>query len=81
MKDFSNASFGPEAVGIMTNAMDRALSTLPHPVGSQRVQSVAETILRSASAGERDPAVLARMALMELLIAPREDRSPARDPD
>jgi hypothetical protein len=77
MKDFAHAAFTPEAIRIMTVAMDHALSTLPHPVGSQRVQSVAETILRSTMEGERDSAVLARMALLELLISPREDRSRA----
>jgi len=75
MKDFSHASFSPEAIGIMTIAMDSAISALPHPVGSARVDSVAETILRSTMEGERDPAVLARLALLELLISPREDRS------
>jgi hypothetical protein len=76
VKDFSHASFTPEAIGIMTTAMHSAISSLPHPVGSARVDSVAETILRSTMEGERDPAVLARMALLELLISPREDRSP-----
>jgi hypothetical protein len=72
VKDFSHASFPPATIGIMTLAMESALKTLPHPVGSARVQSVAETILRSAKEGERDPAVLARMALLELLISPRD---------
>lgn len=75
MKDFANASFTPDAIRIMTIAMDSAISALPHPVGSARVDSVAETILRSTMEGERDPAVLARMALLELLISSREDRS------
>jgi hypothetical protein len=35
------------------------------------VQSIAETILRTANEGERDPAALQRMALIELQIAPR----------
>lgn len=74
MKDFSHASFTPEAIGIMTIAMDSAISALPHPVGSARVASVAETILRSTMEGERDPTVLARLALLELLISPREGR-------
>jgi hypothetical protein len=55
----------------MTQAMDSALSTLPHPVSSTQVQSVAETILRTAKDGERDPAVLERMALIELQISVR----------
>ena len=37
------------------------------------VQSVAETILRTAKDGERDPKVLERMALLELQISPRQD--------
>jgi hypothetical protein len=76
MKDFSHASFTPEAIGIMSIAMHDAISALPHPVGAARVDSVAETILRSSMEGERDPAVLARLALMELFISPRGDRVP-----
>jgi hypothetical protein len=71
MKDFSHASFAPDTIAVMKLAMEKALSALPHPIGSARVQSVAETILRSAKEGERDPAALARMALMELSISPR----------
>jgi len=71
MKDFSNASFPPDTIKIMTQAMTSALSTLPYPVNSTHVQSVAETILRTARDGERDPAVLERMALLELQISPR----------
>jgi len=74
VQNFSHASFTPEAIRIMTAALDRALSTLPHPIGSIRVQSVAETILRSTMEGERDPAVLARLALLELFVSPREDK-------
>jgi hypothetical protein len=71
MKDFSNASFPPEVIQVMTLAMKSALSTLPHPVSSTHVQSVAETILRTAKDGERDPKVLERMALLELQISSR----------
>jgi hypothetical protein len=71
MKDFSNASFPPDTIKVMTQALNGALSTLPHPVSSTNVQSVAETILRTANEGERDPAVLARMALLELQISIR----------
>jgi hypothetical protein len=55
----------------MTLALESALSTLPHPVGLARVQSIAETILRSSQEGERDHRVLARMALLELIVSPR----------
>jgi hypothetical protein len=71
MRDFSNASFPPDIIKVMTQAMNGALSTLPHPVSSTQVQSVAETILRTAKDGERDPAVLERMALLELQISTR----------
>jgi hypothetical protein len=71
MKDFPHASFPPDTVVIMTTAMDSALSRLPHPVSSAHVRSIAETILRSTQEGERDPAALERMALLELMIAPR----------
>jgi hypothetical protein len=71
VKDFPYASFPPDIIAMMTTAMDSALATLPHPVASAHVKAVAETILRSAKEGERDPAVLARMALLELAVSPR----------
>ena len=71
MKDFSNASFPPDTIQVMTVAMNSALATLPHPVSSTHVQSVAETFLRTAKDGERDPKVLERMALLELQISSR----------
>jgi hypothetical protein len=71
MKDFANASFAPETIGIMKAAMDGAVSALPHPVSSAAVQSIAETILRTAQEGESDPKTLERMALLELQISQR----------
>jgi hypothetical protein len=71
MKDFPNAAFPPETIGIMKTAMDGAVATLPHPVSSASVQSIAETILRSAQDGETDPKTLERLALLELQISPR----------
>lgn len=71
MKDFSNASFPPETVDLMKDAMDAAVATLPDPVSSAHVQSVAESILRNAKDGVRDPDTLKRMALLELQITPR----------
>jgi hypothetical protein len=71
MKDFSNASFPPETVDLMKDAMEAAVATLPDPVNSAHVQSIAETILRTAKDGERDPHTLKRMALLELQITPR----------
>jgi hypothetical protein len=71
MKDFPHASFPPDVIRIMTTALDSALSTLPHPVSSAQVTAISESILRSTKEGERDPAVLARMALLELMVSPR----------
>ena len=71
MKDFSNASFPPETLTVMKDALDAAVASLPEPVSSAHLQSLAETILRTAKDGERDPATLQRMALMELQITPR----------
>jgi hypothetical protein len=71
MKDFPNAAFAPETIGIMKTAMDGAVATLPHPVSSASVQSIAETILRSAQDGETDPKTLERLALLELQLSPR----------
>lgn len=71
MKDFSNASFPPETIAITKVALDSAVASLPDPVSSAHVQAIAETILRTAKDGERDPAILQRMALMELQILTR----------
>jgi hypothetical protein len=71
MKNFSNASFPPETIGLMTDALDAAVASLPDPVGSAHVQAIAETILRTAKEGERDPAALKRMALIELQMSTR----------
>jgi hypothetical protein len=69
MKDFSNGSFSPDLIELMTAAMKNAIATLPHPLSSAHVQAVAETILRTARDGERDPKVLERMALLELQLS------------
>ena len=71
MKDFSGASFTQETIDALTAALEASTATLPEPVSSAHVQLLAESILRTAKAGERDPAVLMRIALMELQIAPR----------
>ena len=71
MKEFSNASFPPETISIMTNALHATVASLPHPVSSTHVKSIAETILRTAKEGERDAATLQRMALLEIQITPR----------
>jgi hypothetical protein len=55
----------------MKNAMDAAVAELPDPVSSAHIKSIAETILRTAKDGETDPAILQRMALLELQITPR----------
>jgi hypothetical protein len=72
MKDFSNAIFPPETIVIMEDALEAAIATLPDPVNSAHLQTIAESILRTARDGERDPATLKRMALLELQITPRE---------
>ena len=68
MKDFSNASFTPDLIQVMDQALQGAVSTLPDPVSSVRVQTIAESILRSAQEGERDPRTLQTMALVEMQL-------------
>lgn len=70
MKDFGNASFSPDKIAILKEAMDAAVATLPEPVSSSNVQLIAESILRHAKNGELDPLTLGRMALLELQITP-----------
>jgi len=71
MKDFAHASFDADTVAVLQAAMKAAVATLPEPVTSSCVQLIAESILRSAKEGERDPAALQRLALLELQITPR----------
>ena len=68
MKDFSNASFSPDLIEVMDQALKRAVATLPHPVSSMRVQNIAESILRSANQGESDPRTLQTLALIEMQL-------------
>jgi hypothetical protein len=51
MKDFSHAAFSPELISIMQQALEQAVSTLPHPLRSMQVQSIAENILRRTKEG------------------------------
>ena len=71
MEDFGYTSFHPDLLSTMENALDSAVAKLPHPVRSAHVTAIAESILRSASEGERDGRVLETLALMELQINPR----------
>ena len=68
MKDFSNGSFSPDVIAAMDQALEAAVATLPDPVSSMRVQTIAESILRCAKDGERDPRTLQTMALVEMQI-------------
>jgi hypothetical protein len=71
MRDFSDAAFSPEVIGVMTAALDRAVADLPEPVSTTQVKALAESILRAAKSGEHDVDVLQRLALLELQITPR----------
>jgi hypothetical protein len=71
MKNFSDVVFDPEVIEIMTAALAESIESLPEPVSTSHVQLLAESILRTANAGERDVAVLRRIALVELQIMPR----------
>jgi hypothetical protein len=68
MKDFPNASFSLDLIELMDEALQSAVATLPDPVSSARVQNIAESILRSAQEGERDPRALQTMALVEMQL-------------
>jgi hypothetical protein len=70
MKDFSHASFSPEVIQLMDIALQSAVDALPEPVSSHVVHRLAETVLRLARGGERDPRALQRLALLELQIGP-----------
>jgi hypothetical protein len=69
MDDFANASFQPDLVALMDTALANAVSKLPHPVSSAHVNAIAQTILRTASEGERNVVALETMALLELQLS------------
>ena len=71
MKNFPDVAFSPEEIEIMTTALKESVESLPDPVSTSHIQLLAESILRTAKAGERDVAVLRRIALVELQITPR----------
>ena len=71
MKNFADAAFSPEVIELMTAALEASIGTLPEPVTTAHINLLAESILRTAKTGERDAAVLQRIALVELQITPR----------
>ncbi|KIU44677.1 MULTISPECIES: hypothetical protein [Bradyrhizobium] len=72
MKNFSNAAFAPEVIELMTRALESSVATLPDPVSSSHIKTIAESILRTAKDGEREIDALQRIALLELALAPRD---------
>lgn len=72
IKDFSNAAFSPDVILAMSRALSGAVATLPPPVPDGQRRSIAESILRSAKEGERDPVMLQTLALLELQITPHD---------
>jgi FixJ family two-component response regulator len=62
--------YSPEVIEIMSEALQAAIESLPEPVSATQVHYLAESILNTASRGERDVAVLVRIALIELRITP-----------
>jgi hypothetical protein len=71
MQNFANAAFPPDTIRVMTATLKAAVATLPEPIHTAHVDIIAESILRTAKAGERDIVVLQRIALMELHLAAR----------
>ncbi|MGA2058398.1 MAG: hypothetical protein ABSG88_24225 [Bradyrhizobium sp.] len=64
--------FSPEVIEIMSAALEASIERLPDPVSLTQVYYLAESILHTAEAGERDVAVLERIALVELRISQRD---------
>ena len=72
MQNLANAAFSPDVIAAMTSALEAAVANLPEPVHLSHVNLLAESILRTAGAGERDPAALQRLALIELQLVRRD---------
>ena len=69
--DHAAAVYPPEVIESMSAALQASIARLPEPVSATQVHHLAESILDGAARGERDAAVLERLALVELRIAPR----------
>ena len=68
MKDFSNASFSPDLIAAMDQALQGAVATLPDPVSSMRRTDHRGEHSSLRQDGERDPRTLQTMALVEMQI-------------
>jgi hypothetical protein len=68
MKDLSNVSVPSETIGIMKDAMEAAIASLPDPVSSTHSQSIAETILRTAKDGRVIESRKHAMSAMALFV-------------
>ncbi len=55
MKDFSNASFSPDAIQLIDTALQGAVDLLPEPVSSHVIHRLAETILGSLASANGVP--------------------------
>ena len=71
MRNFAEAAFEPGTIEAMSIALECAIAKLSEPIGSSHVTQLAESILRTAKAGERRVDVLERITLLELQITPR----------
>jgi hypothetical protein len=67
----STVVFSPEVIELMSAALEASIKSLPEPVSATQVHYLAESILHTVETGERDVAVLERIALVELQITPR----------
>ena len=59
----TGATFEPETIALMADALESAIADLPHPLGSRHAQSLATSILNQAAQGERDKSRLCKVAL------------------
>ena len=71
----STVVFSPEVIEIMSVALEASINSLPEPVSATQVHYLAESILRTAETGERDIAVLRRIAQDLGAVAVGEDEA------
>lgn len=73
MKNLPSAAFAPDVIELATSALHLTVNSLPEPASSAHVNLLAQFILRTVEAGERDLAVLRTSALLELQSASQPD--------
>ena len=66
---FGGPSFGPQTIGLLSQALSDVQMSLSIPVSDEHMRTIAEVLLELAADGERDPVKLKSAAISALEAA------------